>query len=974
MNDRALYLWVGAALLAGSWLLGLGYFYPASSWAWLVVVSAAVAVLGFGEHEEGNHDTVAAPKCPCGGWKSLGLPTSLAILFLLPVVFQAPWPYKAAPLLIVMGLAVDRLPIKTRGTEWFTRGTIAAGVVFFVQALALEVYVNQTARSHELPWPLPEMLAGVATLLGINATANGSSVVLHTLRDVHRLGATWELLFDPATFLFYVAAVTLLGMRLGKVAQGADGVRRSWSTWISGLRALTFILLAWLPFRAGLMMAVYVQRVLRSDPDRPLHAMNHFFSPWMLLLLLVPPVLLAWRFVRSAPATDGPDEPSSVGSLTDAGPLTDEQAITGLSADKNLILSDREVFQDDRNLLAPDQGIFQSELAPASVPCVPSFAYCFPTAAGLIALGAALLTAAIYWAPVGVRRDGRVRVVERHSEWEPTTKPYDTTWFAEPPLFGEASGYNYAAIYDYLGQYYTMSRLLEKDKIDDETLSGCDVLIIKTPTARYDKDEIAAVTRFVEEGGGLLLIGDHTNYERSSTVMNDLTRPMGFIFRDDLLFRFGPSPDEQAYAPALVAHPIVQSIPELDFAVSCSIDPGFSNGRAAMSAVGLWNMGPEYHHENFMPFAQHCAEMRYGAFVQTWAARHGQGRAVAFTDSTIFSNFCVFQPGKAELMLGMVEWLNHGNPFLNPRPWLTLLGLASLAAGLWMARGRREMRLLLLAVGACGWMASAAIVAVANRWDMPLPEPQHPLTSVVIDRTLSTVPLAKGLYPQGNEQGYGMLEAWIPRLGCFTTRKEGSETFSGDALVVLCPTRSVTAEFREQLVRYVADGGRLLVIDSAENSASTANSLLWPFGLSIHHDHAWKGKLILGNAPATIDIETANEVTGGKPLAKLDKLVVAATAKHEKGVVMAIGFGSLWNDKRMGEHWMMEPDITVRARYEALFALLRLFLDETPLPAGKPQTAEPPTSKLPSQATSPIESTKKPPVDLPMQESGPAEM
>ena len=43
-------------------------------------------------------------------------------------------------------------------------------------------------------------------------------------------------------------------------------------------------------------------------------------------------------------------------------------------------------------------------------------------------------------------------VVERHSEWSPTTKPYDTTWFAEPKLFGEASGYNYAAIYNYLGQ------------------------------------------------------------------------------------------------------------------------------------------------------------------------------------------------------------------------------------------------------------------------------------------------------------------------------------------------------------------------------------------------------------------------------------------------------------------------------------------------------------------------------------------
>ena len=77
----------------------------------------------------------------------------------------------------------------------------------------------------------------------------------------------------------------------------ACGISRL-AAWIGGLRTLTLVILAWLPVRAGLLMAVYLHRVLRSDPDRPLHAMNHFFSPWMLLVLLIVPVLLAWRFVR----------------------------------------------------------------------------------------------------------------------------------------------------------------------------------------------------------------------------------------------------------------------------------------------------------------------------------------------------------------------------------------------------------------------------------------------------------------------------------------------------------------------------------------------------------------------------------------------------------------------------------------------------------------------------------------------------
>ena len=199
--------------------------------------------------------------------------------------------------------------------------------------------------------------------------------------------------------------------------------------------------------------------------------------------------------------------------------------------------------------------------------------------------------------------------------------------------------------------------------------------------------------------------------------------------------------------------------------------------------------------------------MRYGAFVQVWAARHGQGRAIAFTDSTIFSNFCVFQPGKAEIMLGMVEWLNHANPLLDPRPWLLLLGLVPLVAGLWMGfglpspfgrgaggeggtemtdaltltlsqreRGRptASVGLLLLAAGACGWVLASVAVGAAHRWALPTPEAVRPQRRVVIDRTTSVVPLSKGADTQGNGQGYGLLEQWIPRLGCYTVRKEGA--------------------------------------------------------------------------------------------------------------------------------------------------------------------------------------------------------
>lgn len=956
-------LWIGTALLAGSWLFGLEYFYPASHWAWLVTVAAAVVLLSICPQIADSGPLSGHRRAPCDAWsvgrergrvrggsvKRWSATEAAALALLLPMIWFAPWPYRAAPLLLASGLILQLLPVHRPWSDRLACGSLTAGTVLLIQALGLELYTSFTAYSHALAWPLPDLLGGIAGLLGIDAAADGSCVVLHSMRQIHRLGATWELLLDPATWLFFVGGVTVLALHPSSFIPPPSAASR-WSAWLSGIRWFTLLVLAWLPARAGLLMALYLHRVLRSDPNRPLHAMNHFFSPWILVLLLLAPVLLAWRLVR-------PSRASLEERNEGADPKGEGRRGEGECGE------------------APMTPLADPPLVPAAGP--PPSALHLSLSAGLIALAVALFTAAIYWDPIGPRREGRVLVVERHSQWEPTTKPYDTTWFVEPRLFGEGSGYNYAAIYAYLGQFYQMSRLLESDKIDDQTLGKCDVLVIKIPTARYGKAEADAVVRFVERGGGLLLIGDHTNYEGSATAINDITRPMGFIYRDDLLFGFGDSPYEQAYRRARVPHPSVQDVPSMDFAVSCSIDPGHSRGRSIITSTGLWSMGPEYHGENYHPIPQHCPEMRYGAFVQAWAARHGQGRAIAWADSTIFSNFCVFQPGKAEMMLGMVEWLNHDNPPLNPRPWLLLLGVVPLVAGLWVCRFKMSAGwLLLLAAGTCGWVAASLAVAAVHHGALPAPECLRPESCVVIDRTTSNVPLGKGMYTRGDGDGYGVLESSIARLGCYTVRRE-ADLFSGNALVVLCPSRSVSEEFSEELRVYVEQGGRLLVIDSPENTSSTVSSVLWPFGLSIHHDRALQGKLSSAAELPEVDVASANEVVGGEPLAKLDEHTVAAAVKYGKGSVMAVGFGSLWNDKSMGEHvpkealstsWMFEPNAAVKARYDLLFRLLRSWLEDKPLPT------RPPAAKKGPAETGPQEIGPKQKEAPGLKEAGPADL
>jgi len=814
----------------------------------------------------------------------------VALAMMLPAAWFAPWPYRAAPLWIAVGLGLQLVRGPRRWPQSLGWGAVKAGVVLLGQGLVIEAYAVQTARCHDLPGPLARLLGSVASLLGIDAAVDGSTVAMHSLREInsraamHYMAATWDLLVDPASLAFLVGGLILLTI----VVWSRPGEAARWSAWGRLAGALALVTIAWLPFRAGLLAVIYLHRVARANPNVPLTAMSQFFSTWMSLLLLAVPVLLAWRFVR-------------------------------LRGGDAAAIDERE---------DPDARRTQ---------------WSYPAALALFACATATVSFLFQWEPVGRRKAGRVMFVERHSTWEPTDLPYDRENFGHDP------SYSYNKIYDYCSQYYQMSRLEESDAIDRAKLSECDVLVVKIPTGRFSPGEVRAIAKFVERGGGLLLVGDHTNVFKSGTYLNDISRPFGFTFRHDLLFAID-SPYDQKLTRPIVPHPVVQHLPPMVYAVSCSIDPGASRGRVVVRSPGLWSLPSDYHSENYHPHAEYRPEMRFGSFIQLWSVCHGSGRVLAFTDSTIFSSFCIFQPGKAELMVGMLEWLNHTSTLDRgwPRAWVTLAGmvvaLASLVLGLMRARGGRVAWLAVLGAAVLGWTVASIGVAAVHRRAMPEPPllgPSARLTQVGIDRTVSEAPLSLGAFVQGDGVGYGMLEQWIPRLGYYTERLSGPEAFSADALVVICPTRSVPEEFREGLVEYVSQGGRVLIVDSPDVPDSTANSLLWPFKMAVDHATYSQGELRLADDwPKGVELEATCEVFGGEPLAWVGQSAVAARTRHGKGSVTAIGFGSYLNDESMGISWAEDPDAEMLTRFDVLFALVEAVVEDRPIVAPPPRETE----------------------------------
>ncbi|MDP6545026.1 MAG: hypothetical protein QGH60_13635 [Phycisphaerae bacterium] len=858
--------WIGIALLSTSWVLGLNFYHVARWIPWVIALAMAIPLLA----------SVIRPAPP----RYVAL---AAAAMLLPMIVVAPWPYRAGPILTVLGLVLLAAPIPRQWAKRLGSGLLVAGVVLLAQSVAMICYESFTARFPDLPSPLSKLLGALGGLVGIDVANHGPDLSMFTMRQIHRLGATWALLLDPISWCFLVGGAVLVLLKAGEGEISAPVIARR-------LGRFVVPVILWLPIRSILLMAVYLHRALRTDYDDPLSALvDQFWNPWVSMALLVGPVLLAWRF-----ACGGPDQE----------PISNTPAAT-----------------------------------PPSAPWKPYV----PVAMALVAL--VVFVFAIAWEPVGQRQQGRVLMVDYHDQRPWPSKTFDTVRTDQPfttKTYGQAAAYNHSCLYDYCSRFYTMSR--QTKRITEADLAGTDVLVLKVPSEAYSPTEIKLVMDFVQRGGGLLLLGEHTSVYGSGPYLNVLAEKFGFRFRYDCAFGVD-SVFDQLYEPPLLPHPIVQHLPPMDFATSCTIDSG-ATGQAVIQAAGLKNLNANYHVSNFYPQTADQPQMRYGAFVQLLTTRHGQGRVAAFTDSTIFSNFCVFEPGKTEIMLGMMEWLNHrGGRMLNAP--LAIAAFIILIASIVLACRWRANWMLLLGAGALGWALSVPLVRAVNRVSMPAPQPNSPMVRVGIDRTVCDAKLPKNGFIAGRMTDFGQFERSILRLGYFTFRAAGDELSDANVIIFLKPNLTISQEFKDQLKRYVAGGGKLLVMDSPENAKSTASRLVHQFGLKFRRPYRpLVGKLTVSPGWPAPTVKSSLEVSGGEPFVHLNGTSVGARAKYGKGEVWAIGFATRFTDNQMGFIADVTPKGELLPVFEYVFTLLRQVAEgKKPATTTAPATTPAPTSQ-----------------------------
>ncbi len=450
---------------------------------------------------------------------------------------------------------------------------------------------------------------------------------------------------------------------------------------------------------------------------------------------------------------------------------------------------------------------------------------------------AALTTALLVFSLVGVwgfhdpgiKKTGRMLIDEKHSNWEWTTEEFDTKWY------GQKSTYNYFSLFEYLRYFYDVEQ--SHVTLTDTLLNKCDVLILKTPTEPFAESEIDAIVNFVRQGGGLFLIGDHTNVFGITTNLNPLAQRFGLKFRYD--FQSDITGELSIYKPPnLLPHPVVQRMPVFMFASGCMLEAPLS-AENVIIGYGQKSLYLDYAEKNFFPREKNNEEtMEFGLFVQAAGVRFGKGRVLGFTDSTVWSNFYMHILGKPELLLGCMEWLNRQNSGWGILRYLFLaLALGSLAFLFVIGRQLSRAEFLWTAIGAIALALPISTQAFAfiSRACYPAPQPRlaGDFVQVNFEMEHSNYELPILHITQNPEHSFHTFYTWLQRLGMVPTVKTKFTMAlgSGDVVVIINPHQPFSNEELQQFKNYLEAGGKALVLDDPAGH-SVANQLLAAFGMN----------------------------------------------------------------------------------------------------------------------------------------------
>ena len=215
--------------------------------------------------------------------------------------------------------------------------------------------------------------------------------------------------------------------------------------------------------------------------------------------------------------------------------------------------------------------------------------------------------------------------------------------------------------YENISRYVNITNyatIVESPTITVDLLDDYDAFVVINLNKTFSSDEHNAIWSFVEKGGSLLVLGDHTDISGMMSPLNLLLEPVGISYRfDDALpidYKF-----RWLTCYQFMNHPVTYKIDntdEIQISVGASLDINYASFPIIVGRYGLSDMGDRLNAEKaFLGDYEYNPGEHIGDIILAAGAYYGNGKVVVFGDTSSFQNLAI--SSSLPLVNGVFSWL-----------------------------------------------------------------------------------------------------------------------------------------------------------------------------------------------------------------------------------------------------------------------------------------------------------------------------
>lgn len=459
--------------------------------------------------------------------------------------------------------------------------------------------------------------------------------------------------------------------------------------------------------------------------------------------------------------------------------------------------------------------------------------------------------------------------------------------------FGDASGGMFGLLPHYLRA--TGYRVYKQD-LTPGVLDSVDVVVVINLINKLPLNERNRIWEFVDNGGGLLVLGDHTGYDAIRGPSNDLLQPCGLELNFDTAV---PLRRSWVSARDYLFHPLGRSggVDDGQVWLGASVTPGpdgeaFLVGRGAFSDPGDVN-NPD---RAYLGNLEYDAGEPLGDVALAAAATWGSGRAVIFGDTSPFQNGSIIRTHA--LIHRTLHWLGGGGwsqMVENWRSWVlvVLIGVVGTVV-------------LIVTLGSRQGLATALAIPVFSIWLWSVIPGPDVTSWNAASYQLAIVDRAHGQLFDGmgwEDKSTGGLQFNLLRNGYvayFASSPEALDEYDPALYVLFAPTRPVSNTTIDRLERYVESGG-WVIVSAGWNLEPNVRELLDRFGLRLRNvplgetgGHAFADTVRLADGYPVV-----GDGPGIEPIIECFGLTPARIVHRGKGGLVAIGDSQFFYNKNL---------------------------------------------------------------------------